>query len=203
MPISAQEKQQIACAIRRAEQITSGEIVCVVAKSSSNYNSIPLLWAIAAALVVPLPLIVLTDLSVQRIYLLQLSTFFALLAVLMIPRIRMWLVPGSWARSCAHRAAMEQFMVRGMSQTTHRTGILIFTSMAERYARIIADVGIAGKVPQHVWDQAIKAIVQQAESGDVTAGMVHAIDICGSTLAQSFPKQAGASNQLPDRVYVI
>jgi putative membrane protein len=203
MPISAQEKQQIASAIKRAEQITSGEIVCVVAKSSSDYNSIPLLWAIAAALVVPWPLIVWTDLSVQRIYLLQLITFSVLLTVLGIPRIRMWLVPRSWARRCAHRAAMEQFMVRGISQTTQRTGILIFASMAERYARIIADVGIAGKVPQHVWDQAIKSIVQQAESGDITVGMVHAIDICGSTLAQSFPNQAGAPNQLPDRVYVI
>jgi putative membrane protein len=203
MPISAQEKHQIAAAIERAEQMTSGEIVCVVARSSSNYEAIPLLWAMAAALAVPWPLAAFTALSVQRIYLLQLFSFFGLLAVLMIPRIRMWLVPRSLARRRAHLAAMEQFMVRGLSFTTNRTGLLIFTSMAERYARIIADAGIAAKVPQHVFDQAVKAILKQAARGDVTTGMVQAIEICSSTLAQSFPKEANADNQLPDRVYII
>jgi putative membrane protein len=203
MPISTQGRQQIAAAINRAEQVTSGEIVCVVAKSSSNYNAIPLLWAIAAALALPWPLAAFTALSVQRIDLLQLFTFFGLLTVLMIPRIRMWLVPRSLARRRAHHAAMEQFMIRGLSMTTNRTGVLIFMSIAERYARIVADVGIAAKVPQHVWDQAIKALVQQAADGDVTTAMVQAIEICSGTLAQVFPKEAEAKNQLPDRVYVI
>jgi putative membrane protein len=203
MPISAEEKQQITEAIRRAEQRTSGEIVCVVARSSSNYNSVPLIWAITATLVIPWPLITFSGLSVQRIYLVQLLTFLVLLTILMIPRVRMWLVPRSVARSRAHRAAMEQFMIRGMSRTVNRTGILIFASVAERYARIIADVGIAAKVPQPVWDQAINALLAHAAKDAVATGMVQAIDICANTLAQTFPSNGDKINQLPDRLYVI
>ncbi len=35
-----------------------------------------------------------------------------------------------------------------------RTGVLIFVSVAERYAVILADAGINQKVTQQVWDQA-------------------------------------------------
>jgi putative membrane protein len=203
MPISSDEKQQIATAIHRAEQSTNGEIVCVVARSSSNYGLIPLVWTAIATLAMPWPIISFTDLSVQRIYLAQLFFFIVVLVILMTPRVRMWLVPHSIARNRAHRAAMEQFMIRGMSHTADRTGVLIFTSMAERYARIIADVAVTAKVPQKVWDQAIAALLRHAAKGDVTTGMIDAIEICATTLAQCFPKDGTKTNQLPDRVYVI
>ena len=91
----------------------------------------------------PWPLIYVTQWSVQRIFLLQLVIFIvASLAFSWMP-LRLMLVPRPVQRARAHRAALEQFVVRGVSRTRNRTGLLIFVSLAERYARIIADDGIA------------------------------------------------------------
>ena len=48
-----------------------------------------------------------------------------------------------------HAEAMHQF-THGIHLTEHRTGVLIFASVAERYAEIIADSGINAKCsPRH------------------------------------------------------
>lgn len=113
---------------------------------------VPLVWSTLIALATPWPLIAFTELAVQRIFIIQRLGFAAsMLLLLSMPRLRMWLVPHVVRRQCAHRAAMDQFVVRGMARTREHTGVLIFASIAERYARIIADVGIAEKVPSQSW----------------------------------------------------
>ena len=54
------------------------------------------------------------------------------------------LLPRRVKRAAAYRLATEQFVVRGIARKKDRSGILIFVSLAERYARIIADEGVAG-----------------------------------------------------------
>ena len=142
MEFTKEDHEAISAAIHAAEQRTSGEIVCVLAHSSSAYVHIPLLWASVLALCLPWPLIYLTQWSVQRIFLLQIVVFLvvAVLAFLSMP-LRLALVPRPVQRVRAHRAALEQFLLRGITRTKNRTGVLIFVSLAEHYARIIADGG--------------------------------------------------------------
>jgi putative membrane protein len=203
MPISAHDRGRIVDAIRKAEQQTSGEIVCVIAKSSSDYGCVPLVWAALIALATPWPLIELTHLTVQRIFVAQLIAFIVGSLILSIPRLRMGLVPRAVRRQRAHRAAMEQFMIRGMTRTRARTGVLIFASVAERYARIIPDDGISARVPPQAWEQAVHRLVTCAHDGRIADGFVEAINICAGTLAPSFPRRADDTNELPDSVYVI
>jgi len=203
MPISSEEKVQISDAIRRAEQKTSGETVCVVARSSSDYGYVPLVWSTLSALGTPWPLIEFTELAVQRIFIIQLLTFAASTLLLSIPRLRMWLVPRVVKRQRALRAAMDQFIIRGMARTREHTGVLIFASFAERYARIITDVGIAEKVPSQSWKRAVDRIVASAQEGRIADGLVESIDMCAATLAGPFPPRSDDINELPDRVYVI
>ena len=150
-----------------------------------------------------MPLIELTSLSVQRIFIIQLVAFAASLLLLSIPRLRMWLVPGVVKRQRAHRAAMDQFMIRGMTHTRQHTGVLIFASIAERYARIIADVGIAEKVPPQSWKPAVDCIVASAQEGRIADGLMESIEICATILAGRFPRRPDDIDELPDKVYVI
>ncbi len=203
MPVTKAEILVITGAIEAAERRTSGEIVCVVSRSSSDYNYFPLIWAVLIGLATPWPLIILTRLSVQRIYILQLLVFIFCLVVLSLPRIRMWLVPQNIARKRAHRAAMEQFMIRGMSHTKERTGVLIFISLAEHYARIIADEGIARQVQQARWNHAVLKLTEKAAAGALAEGLAEAIETCGDILAGPFPRRADTGNQLPDRLFII
>jgi len=202
MPITAEEYKEIAAAIRAAEQRTSGQLVGVLARASSNYAHFPILWASALALVLPWPLIYLTQLSVERIFLAQLATF--LLANLLFSwlPLRLLLVPRAVRRAQAHRTALEQFMVRNVSHTANRNGVLIFVSLAEHYARIIADEGIARRVPNAEWQGAIDALLAQVRDGRVAAGFIAAVEHCGAVLSEHAPPD-GSPNQLPDRLYVM
>jgi putative membrane protein len=202
MPISDDDRNAITAAIREAEKRTCGQIVCVLARSSSDYSAVPIQWAAVIALVVPWPLIYFTQLTVQRIFLLQIVAFIVVALVLTHSSLRMALVPRAVRRARAHRGAIEQFFVRGLTNTRHRSGVLIYASIAERYARIVADEGIASKVTQSEWQEAVDALIGHMASGQTAAGFIAAIERCGAVLATHAPPD-GAPDHLPDRIYVL
>ena len=203
MTISKQDSERISAAIRAVEQKTSGEIVCVLARTSSNAVALPILIAAVVALALPWLLVALTALPVLRVLALQVLTFVALAGVLGLPRIRVALMPRAARRAVAHRAAMEQFASRGIARTEDRCGILIFVSLAERYARVVADDGIAAKVPQRQWQAAVDALIAHMKDGHIADGFIAAIESCGNELAAHFPRAATARDELPNRIYLV
>ncbi|MEW6642369.1 MAG: TPM domain-containing protein [Pseudomonadota bacterium] len=203
MSLSEQDRDRIAQAIRAAEAKTSGEIVCVLARMSADATALPVFLAAVAALALPWGLIALTALPVQRILVLQVALFVALVLLLCIPRVRVALMPRRARRAVAHRVATEQFMIRGIARKKDRSGIMIFVSLAEHYVRIIADDGIAAKVPQAEWQGAVDTLVAHLREGRVGDGFLAAIDACGAKLAEHFPRTATSRDELPDRIYLI
>ncbi len=203
MTLSDQDRERIAGAIRSAEAGTSGEIVCVLAETSSDATGLPLLIAAIAALALPWFLVAFTALTVHTILVLQVATFIVLALVLCLPRVRVALLPRAARRAVAHRVAVEQFTIRGIARKKERSGILIFVSLAERYARIVADIGIAARVPQSEWQGAVDLLVEGCSHGHVADGFISAIGTCGTVLAAHFPRTADNSDELPDRIYVI
>jgi putative membrane protein len=203
MTISAQDRERISQAIHAAEAKTSGEIVCVLARTSSHVTALPILIAAAAALALPWLLVSFTALTTDRILMLQVALFAALAALFSVPRVRVALMPRRARRAIAHRAAMEQFVIRDLARKPDRSAILIFVSLAERYARIIADDGIAKRVPQAHWQAAIDALLAHMRDGRIADGFVSAIDLCGKELAEHYPRSAAARDQLPDRIHLI
>lgn len=202
MQLTQEDRAAIAAAVDDAEAHSSGQIVCVLAHSSSDYAHVPILWASVLALIAPWPLIDFTPWSVQRIFLIQIAVFIvAALGFSWMP-LRLVLVPRAVRRARAHRAALEQFVVRRVAHTKQRTGVLIFVSLAERYARIIADDGIAEKVQGAEWQAAINALTGHMREGRIAQGFVAAIERCGAVLAAHAPPD-GSPNQLPDRLYVM
>ena len=203
MSVSAQDHARISAAIAAAEARTSGQIVCVLARSSSEYAAAPLLWSAAIALLAPWPLILFTELSVRALLSLQMFVYMVALIALSAPGIRIAMTPRATRRSFAHRTATEQFVVRRVSQTQGRTGVLIFVSLAEHYARIIADEGISTKVDQGQWQGAVDALSAHMRDGRIADGFIAAIESCGMVLAQHAPAGAQPRNDLPDRLYVM
>ena len=201
--VSDQDRARIAAAIRAAEANTSGEIVCVLARSSVDATALPIFLAALAALALPWALVAATTLPVSRILLAQLALFAVALAVLCLPRVRVALVPRAARRRVAERAALEQFETRGIARTKDRTGILIFVSLAEHYARIIADDGIAARVPQTEWQHAVDALTAHIREDRIADGFIAAIERCGKVLAENFPVSAANRDELRDRIYLV
>jgi len=200
--LTQDDRQAISAAIRTAEQRTCGQIVCVLARSSSDYSAVPIQWAALMALIAPWPLIYFTRLTVQRIFLIQIIVFIVAALILSWSPLRMALVPRVGRRARAHRGALEQFFLRGLANTRHRCGVLIFVSLAEHYARIVADQGIAAKVPQSAWQAAVDALTAHMRAGEIGRGFVAAIERCGNVLAVNAPP-ADPPDELPDRIFVL
>jgi putative membrane protein len=203
--ISDADRMRIADAIRAAEARTTGEIFCVLARNAGAYRLMPVAWAAALALVVPLPLIFLTEWEAMTVYVIQLIAFTLAAVGLSRPALRFRIVPRRTRRERAHAAAMRQFLAHGLQKTEGRTGVLIFAAEAERYVEIIADGGINAKVTQEVWDTAVASLIAAIKDGRAGDGFVAAIEQCGAVLAQHFPVAPGSVNpdELPDKLVEI
>ena len=203
--VSDADKTRIADAIRAAEAKTSGEIFCVLAQNAGAYRLVPIAWAAALALIVPLPLVMLTEWQAVTIYVIQLIAFTLAGIGLSRPALRFLVVPRRMKRERAHGAALRQFLAQGMHKTEGRTGVLIFAAVAERYVEIIADGGINAKVTQEVWDQAVASLIAAIKDGRPADGFVAAIEQCGAVLAAHFPLPPGSVNadEIADKLVEI
>ncbi len=200
---SEAEQQRIADAISSSEAHTSGEIVAVVAHTSDDYFYIPLLWAAIVALLVPWILIFQTWLPAWQIYAIQLATFLVVALLARFDAIRLALVPKGVKHARGHRNAVEQFLAQGMHTTKGRTGVLIFVSVAERFAEVIADDRIYELVPKSTWQNIVDSLIGQISAGKPVEGFVSAIEASGQLLAQHFPPGSEDPDELPNHLIVL
>lgn len=203
------EHAEIAKAIRKAEANTSGEIYCVLARSSDSYFYPSAFILVLTILLIGFGLSIALELwwvSVRLpvfLYAQILAVACALLLLALFPRLRILLVPRRLRYSRAHAAAVNQFLARNVHITAERTGVLIFVSLAERYAEVIADSGINAKVDQATWDGVIRELVDAASRGQLAGGFVTAIGTVGDLLATHFPPRQQNPNELDDHLVEI
>ncbi|QGM97927.1 TPM domain-containing protein [Methylocystis parvus] len=201
MRLSDEDLDRIAAAIGEAEKKTSGEIVCALARRASDYAYVPPLWAAFFALATPWPLAEFTTLSAIHIYAIQIGVFMAAALLIWQPSIRIFLTPRLVKKRRAERAAIEQFFMRGVAGTKGRTGVLIFVSFAEHYARIIADEGLNGKISDAEWAAALEPLLARLGQGRCAEGFIATIEECARLLARAAPPGT-EGDELPDKVYV-
>lgn len=197
------DEARIAEAIAKAERRTSGEIVAVIAAESSSYAYVPLLWAAVIALFLPWPLIFFTWMPVQVIYAIQLAVFLAVALIAYTRPLRYALVAPSVKRERAHRRAVEQFIAQNLHTTRGRTGVLIYVSVAERFAEVIADIEIYEKVPKATWQGIVDILTGEIRANRPVDGFVKAIEAAGEQLARHFPPGSADPDELPNHLIVL
>jgi putative membrane protein len=191
--MTREETAKIEAALRAAQARCSGQIVCVLARASANYEAPPLIWSAVVALAAPWPLLFFTDLSAERIFIAQLAIFLVALGLLSLPGLRSRLTPGAVRRSHAHRAAIEQFVIRGVTHCAERNGVLIYVSLDERYARIVADDGAAKAIGQNEWRTIVDRLTGDMKTGATGEALIGAATSCGDLLARHFPAREAAA----------
>jgi putative membrane protein len=207
--ISPQDHQRIAGAIRAAEARTDGEIYCVVARASDGYFFPAAFMATTGMLIASLAVgygLEAWWLSVRlpHFVIAQLLALASVLVLLwVVPALRIHLVPRQLRYRAAHANAIRQFLARNVHSTAARTGVLIFVSIAERYAQVVADSGIDAKVGQHVWDGVVRELTAAAGDDCLADGFIKAVEQVGAVLAEHFPVTPGDSNELDDHLVEI
>jgi putative membrane protein len=96
--------------------------------------------------------------------------------------------------------AVRYFKVGAERRTTGRTGILIYLSLAEHRAEIVADEAIHAQVPNEVWGDAMVDMITHVREGRIADGMAAAVRDVGAVLAAHFPRAEDDRNELPDRL---
>lgn len=207
--MNGEEHERIAEAIRAAEATTAGEIYCVVARRSDGYFFSAALVVTVAMLIISLGVAFVVEAwwLTMRLPVFVAAQLLALAAALALiyalPGLRIWLAPRRWQYMRAHDNALKQFYARNVHLTAERTGVLIFLSLAERYAEVVADAGIDAKVPQDIWDSIVAGLIDDARNDRLADGFVTAVAAVGALLAEHFPVRPDDINELDDHLVEI
>ena len=214
------DHKRVSEAVAAAEAHTAGEIVTVVADRSDGYSDIALAWAVLAAFLALGVFAVFpgfflgklewliggwnhewTDREILGIAsALAVVKFVAVWAILHWLPLRFFLIPPPIKTARALGRAIDLFKVGAERRTHGRTGILIYLSMREHRAEIVADEAIASKVTAETWGDAMAAMLVHIKEGRCADGMIAAVEKVGAVLAEHFPRAENDTNELPDRL---
>jgi putative membrane protein len=201
MILEAAEAARVEAAFDAAQLKTRAPLVCVLAGASASRDAEFLLGAGILALATPLPLLLFTELSAHRIYVAQLLV--AILAAVLgsLPPVRRWLVPKRMARSAGHRAALAQFVLRGIDRS--QCGALVYVSLAEHYIRIVPAEDAARAVNHDRWQAVVDEAVGPLAAGATETALLGLAQRCGDLLAGPFPPGESVDLLKRQRFHVV
>ena len=222
-PISEEDRALIAAAVAKAEAASDGEIVTIVAPRSDAYHDVALHYAVLLMLLVPAfwgfapqslvdwvaALLLGWNAELSR-ELVMLYMFVKLAGTFLVVRIllawmplRMALTPGSTKSRRVHRKAVELFRASCELKTRGRTGVLLYLSLAERRAEIVADEAIASQVEPEIWGEAMAVLIDEVKAGRPGHGMALAVEKIGAVLVPILPPRADNPDELPNRLITL
>jgi putative membrane protein len=225
MLLTEQDQLKVKAAVEAAEKRTSGEVVCVLARQSGDYLETPLAWAGGISMIVPAVALILGWLpgpitkllegwtiahtgavdsavahALTAYVVVQAILFIITTLIISIPSVRLALTPTALKREHVQRRAREQFAAQGMYLTQERTGLLVYASLAERQAVVIADQGVAAKLPAKSWDEVVVALTNGMKASDPGGGFAAAISKAADLMEGPLPRLPDDKNELPDTV---
>jgi putative membrane protein len=213
----------VSAAVAEAELETSGEVVTVLADRSDGYTDVALWWAVGASFTAMSVFALIPDFYLARIDWLiggwthewttgevltialgiGLLKFLGMLVIQLWQPLKFWLVPPHVKRMRVREAAIRHFKVGADRRTSGRTGVLVYLSMREHRAEIVADEAIAAKVPAEVWGEAMADMLGEIRHGRLSEGLAAGVRDVGKVLSQEFPRAEDDSNELPDRLIEV
>lgn len=190
----------ISAAVTAAERRTSAEIAVVVSPASDTYQAYLLLYgfaagsSLAAALwwtktLTPFPLL----LAVQGVSI----AAFAVTPVLKTLCLK--LLPSRLLHHYAGRRAALEFQALSRHVPAERPVVLIYVSLAERYAHIIHSRAIGARIPRAAWDTVIAELTGLMKASGLQQACVAAVGRVATVLSPHFP-DGGEKNALDDGV---
>jgi uncharacterized membrane protein len=108
-----------------------------------------------------------------------------------------------WRGMSARQRAAEVFSNLRVWDTEENSGVLIYLLLADREVHIVADRGIARRVPQAEWDGVAQAMQKSFQQGDFRRGSLEGIERITTMLATHFPPGADNPNELSNKPVFI
>ncbi|WP_260597407.1 TPM domain-containing protein [Sphingomonas endolithica] len=220
MRLTEQDHAKVTAAVTAAELRTAGEIVTVVARRSDKYNDVAAHAGVLAMLLMLAALSVWPGIA-ERLHALFYDpwsdaphdgTLFGIALILsalafLIGRyalaslpLRIALTPGATKARRVRARALDLFRTSAEKRTAGATGVLIYLSLDEHRAELIADAAIHSKVTPETWGAAMAALIVAVKDDRPGDGLADAVAQVGVVLAEHFPRAGDDRNELPDRL---
>jgi putative membrane protein len=126
--------------------------------------------------------------------------FLVVRYLLAIMPLRMLVTPRATKARRVRRRAILLFRTAAEARTRGRTGVLLYLSLDEHRAELVADRAINGKVGAEVWGDAMAALIAAIRDDRPGEGLAAAVGQIGQVLATHFPRADDDTNELPDRL---
>jgi len=220
--IDEQDIELVTQAVTEAESRSDAEIATIVAERSDNYNDVPLGWAALVALLALAVYAAFPDVYVGLIdrlsggwhiwtprELLTIMVFAATIKFLFTRFIIAWwplrmvFTPGKTKTRRVRSRAIALFKASTERRTRSRTGVLVYLSIAEHRAEIVADEAIVAKVAPEAWGAAMALLVDHLKEDRPGEGMAAAVSAIGDVLAEHFPHSGNDPDEMPNRMIYL
>jgi len=105
-----------------------------------------------------------------------------------------------WRDATARERAIAMFGKLRVWDTEQNNGVLIYLLLAEHAIELVADRGLAQRVPNEEWRAIVARMGSAFREGRFEDGLTHALAEVSVLLVQHFPLAAGVAdtNELPD-----
>jgi uncharacterized membrane protein len=105
-----------------------------------------------------------------------------------------------WRDATPRERALAVFGKLRVWDTEQNNGVLIYLLLAEHAIELVADRGLAQRVPNEEWQAIVQRMGSAFREGRFEDGLTQALAEVSALLVQHFPLAAGAtdSNELPD-----
>ena len=108
-----------------------------------------------------------------------------------------------WRGMSARQRATDVFSNLRVWDTEENSGVLVYLLLADREVHIVADRGIAKRVPQTEWDAVAQAMQKAFQLGDYPGGSLEGIERITTMLAAHFSPCADNPNELSNKPVII
>lgn len=107
------------------------------------------------------------------------------------------------ARLTPRERALQLFGLARVWDTEANNGVLVYVLYAEHAVEIVADRGLARRVPQADWDALCRLVEAHFRAGRFREGSLAAIDGVGNLLARYFPHAPADPDELPNQPLLL
>ena len=108
-----------------------------------------------------------------------------------------------WSGLGARARALQIFSALGVWDTAQNNGVLIYVLLADRAIEIIADRGIAERIPAAEWEALCAQVSERFRGGELAAGCCMAVRNVALRMARFFPSTGGNGNELPNQPVLL
>ena len=192
-------QSRVVAAVKNIERDSSIEVVVSLSPRTIR-PTIPILASALAVCVVSLTIYPVLFTEAEPVTITADSFFVSVVVALLaatLPPLQRVFFSKQHMHAAALAAARAEFVHKGIHNTLRRTGLLLYISVFEHQALLVADIGVKAMIPAEEMAR-LEEAAEIFKSSDPDAQLTAFFELLRQTAARYMPRHGDDINELPD-----